>query len=147
LFSNPQASFAFFSMAYRFPIFCAGIFGLTGVGLGACGAHGPLRVFLDQQGTFKNWEIAVHYQLVHTLALFCGAIWLHANGPHPRNKIIWATRWWTLGILFFCGSLYSLALGGPRFLGPITPLGGLALMLGWSCLILEALTSRQPLQF
>ena len=133
-------------MSYRFPTLCAGFFGLAGVVLGALGAHGPIRLFLDQQGTLSNWETAVYFQFVHTLALFCGAIWLQANTSSPSNKIIWATRWWALGILFFCGSLYSLALDGPRFMGPITPLGGLALLAGWSCLIAEALIPKPPCQ-
>lgn len=125
-------------MSYRFPTLCAGIFGLIGVALGALGAHGPLRVFLDRSGTHANWETAVHYQLVHALALFGGAVWLQAGGAQPHPRLVWAIRWWTLGIIFFCGSIYSLALGGPRFIGPITPLGGIALMLGWCCLIAEA---------
>ncbi len=129
-------------MSYRFPTLSAGVFGLTGVALGALGAHGPLRVFLDKSGTHASWETAVHYQLIHALALFGGAIWLQYDQAQSRTRLLWATRWWTLGIIFFCGSIYTLAAGGPKFLGPITPLGGIALMLGWCCVIAAAAGPR-----
>lgn len=129
-------------MSYRFSTLSAGVFGLTGVALGALGAHGPLRVFLDKLGTHANWETAVHYQLIHALALFGGAIWLQHDHAESRTRLLWATRWWTLGIIFFCGSIYVLSVGGPKFLGPITPLGGIALMLGWACVIAVAAGPR-----
>jgi uncharacterized membrane protein YgdD (TMEM256/DUF423 family) len=129
-------------MSYRFSTLSAGVFGLTGVALGALGAHGPLRVFLDKLGTHANWETAVHYQLIHALALFGGAIWLQHDHAESRTRLLWATRWWTLGIIFFCGSIYALSVGGPKFLGPITPLGGIALMLGWACVIAVAAGPR-----
>jgi uncharacterized membrane protein YgdD (TMEM256/DUF423 family) len=129
-------------MSYRFSTLSAGVFGLTGVALGALGAHGPLRVFLDKLGTHANWETAVHYQLIHALALFGGALWLRHDDAQSHNRLRWATRWWTLGIFLFSGSIYTLAVGGPKFLGPITPLGGIALMLGWCCLIAAAVGKR-----
>lgn len=129
-------------MSYRFSTLSAGVFGLTGVALGALGAHGPLRVFLDQQGTHASWETAVHYQLIHALALLGGAIWLQFDQVQSRTRLLWATRWWTLGIIFFSGSIYTLAVGGPKFLGPLTPLGGIALMLGWCCVIAAAAGPR-----
>ena len=53
------------------------------------------------------------------------------------------TRCWTAGTVLFSGSLYLLALGGPRWLGPVTPLGGLALLAGWLLLALAALRGRR----
>jgi uncharacterized membrane protein YgdD (TMEM256/DUF423 family) len=105
-------------MSYRFSTLSAGVFGLTGVALGALGAHGPLRVFLDQQGTHASWETAVHYQLIHALALLGGAIWLQLDQAEARTRLLWAVRWWTLGIIFFSGSIYTLAVGGPNSLDP-----------------------------
>ena len=52
--------------------------------------------------------------------------------------MLWATRFWVGGVVLFSGSLYWLALGGPRWLGPVTPLGGIALMLGWGLLVIAA---------
>jgi uncharacterized membrane protein YgdD (TMEM256/DUF423 family) len=55
----------------------------------------------------------------------------------------WATRLWSVGIVFFSGSLYLLALGGPHALGPVTPLGGLALMAAWACVVVAALSKEE----
>lgn len=101
----------------------AGLLGFTGVGLGAFGAHG-LKATLEPAGLLEIWKTAVFYQLIHAVALFALAGW-----PNPAaHKIGWC---WIVGVLLFSGSLYGLALGGPRLLGPITPLGGLALLAGW----------------
>lgn len=132
-------------MSYRFPLLFSGIFGLTGTILGALGAHGPLRVLLDRRGSLESWETAVQYQLVHALALLIAAVWLRtgeANGS-PR-AIVWAARGWVTGTVFFSGTIYLLAVGGPKFLGPITPLGGLCLMLGWAGLIAAAFHGGAP---
>ncbi len=100
----------------------AGFFGITGVGLGAFGAHG-LETLLAERGMTKTWETAVLYQLVHTVAI------LAVGAARPGNRA--PVLCWALGIILFSGSLYLLALGGPGFLGPITPLGGLLLIAGW----------------
>ncbi len=126
-------------MSYRFPLFFSGLFGLIGTILGALGAHGPLRVLLDQRGSHDSWETAVHYQLVHALALLAAGVWLRAgeaNGAPPA--IVWATRGWVAGTVLFSGTIFLLAVGGPKFLGPFTPLGGVCLMFGWASLIAAA---------
>lgn len=132
-------------MSYRFPLLFSGIFGLTGTILGALGAHGPLRVLLEERGSHASWETAVHYQLVHSLALLAVAVWLRtgeASGS-PRAAI-WAARGWVTGTLLFSGTIFVLAVGGPKFLGPITPLGGLCLMFGWASLIAAAFHGGAP---
>lgn len=131
-------------MSYRFTTFCAGLAGLGGVLLGALGAHGRLHDLLVQAGTLANWETAVHYQLVHSLALLGAAVWQRCGPGRAHHRITWAARCWALGLLLFSGSLYVLALGGPRILGPVTPLGGLALMAGWAWIIAEAMTKPAP---
>lgn len=106
----------------------SGLCGFLGVILGAFGAH-ALHETLVESGKLQVWETAVDYQLFHTLALGMLAVLVNI---WPRKQIYAFIGWfWVLGILFFSGSLYWLALGGPKWLGPITPIGGLFLILGW----------------
>src|SRR6478609_2640781 len=103
--------------------FAAGILGLTGVALGAFGAH-SLKNTLEATGGLENWKTAVFYQLVHAVALLA-----LASRTEPVGRVI--GRWWVIGVVLFSGSLYALALGVPaKFIWPVTPLGGLALLLG-----------------
>ncbi len=101
---------------------------LVGIGLGAFGAH-----FLPEKlgDAFKEdaWETAVFYHLIHALALFALAL----SGKSIGRV---APMAWSIGILFFSGSLYGLAVTSSLpFLGPITPIGGVAFMVGWACLL------------
>jgi uncharacterized membrane protein YgdD (TMEM256/DUF423 family) len=121
-------------MTPRFPLLAAALFGATGVGFGAFGAH-ALHPFLLNQGTLDTWETAVHYQLLHAVALLGAAAWLR-GGRDPA--LAWAVRLWSLAIVLFSGSLYELAVGGPRWLGPVTPLGGIGLLAGWVCVAVAA---------
>jgi uncharacterized membrane protein YgdD (TMEM256/DUF423 family) len=117
-------------MHQRTALAWAGVLGATGVVTGAFGAH-ALRPTLDAAGTRDVWETAVRFQLVHAAALLGVAAWLRASPrPEPRPAV-WAIRSWITGTVLFSGSLYALALGGPRWVGPVTPLGGLALIAGW----------------
>ncbi len=129
----------------RAPLLAAGFFGLSGVALGALGAH-ALAAPLAERGMAHAWETAAKYHLIHALALLVVALWLRtsagaAPGAGPR-RLAWAVRCWSSGIVLFSGSLYWLASGGPRWLGPITPLGGIALMLGWA-LVMAAAFARE----
>lgn len=110
----------------------AALLGAAGVALGAFGAHGLReRLGADALGV---WETAVRYHLVHAVALL--ALALSPNAPALRS----AGWLFAAGILLFSGSLYALALGGPRVLGPVTPIGGFALIAGWAWLARFALT-------
>ncbi|MFV8818841.1 DUF423 domain-containing protein [Haliea sp. E17] len=104
--------------------------GMLAVILGAFGAHG-LRNRLDDylMGVF---ETAVQYHFYHTLALLAvGIIALQ----QPQTVLLKSAGWlFLLGIAVFSGSLYVLALSGVKWLGAITPLGGLAFIAGWACL-------------
>lgn len=116
----------------------AGLLGAAGVALGAFGAHG-LR--LGAQG-LETWQTAVTYHLVHALALLAVGVWsrVAAQSGYPAPATLDAAGWsLALGIVLFSGSLYALALGGPRWLGPVTPLGGLAFIAGWLLLAWTAL--------
>lgn len=104
---------------------------LLGTLLGAFGAHG-LKSMLEGSGHLDSWQTAVLYQLIHGLAILAAGIWLRME---PREKLpptlLLSAMLWTAGILFFSGSLYVLSLNGPRWLGPVTPLGGLCFLAGW----------------
>jgi uncharacterized membrane protein YgdD (TMEM256/DUF423 family) len=114
----------------------AGLLGFTGVMLGAFGAH-VLKDTLESAGQVKNWEKAVFYQLVHAVALLAVAHW-----PNQASKRIGAC--WTGGTVLFSGSLYCLASGVPvKFLWPVTPLGGLALLAGWLLLTWTAFRATE----
>jgi len=108
----------------------ASLSGLLAVTLGAFGAHG-LKGKLSAE-LFSAFQTAVQYHFYHTLALLVVGLLL-LRFPAER-WLLGSGACFVLGLLLFCGSLYALALGGPRWLGPITPLGGLCFMLGWGAL-------------
>lgn len=117
-------------MHHRVALAWAGLLGASGVVLGALGAH-TLKAALMAAGTHGVWETAVTFQLVHAAALLGFAGWLRPGGPPPGASAAWSVRLMVLGTVMFSGSLYLLAFGGPHWLGPVTPLGGLALIAGW----------------
>ena len=110
----------------------AGISGAIAVGLGAFGAH-SLEALLIQNGRLDTFQTAVNYHFYHTLALF--GIGVLASVKPDWKGISFAAWSMVLGILIFSGSLYVLSLTGITWLGAITPLGGLAFILGWSSLV------------
>ena len=104
------------------------------VAAGAFGAHGlKTRLAPDLLAVF---EVAVRYQMYHALGLFACA-W--AVGKWPGALASSAGWLFVAGTLVFSGSLYVLSLTGVRWLGAITPLGGLAFLAGWVCLGIAAL--------
>jgi uncharacterized membrane protein YgdD (TMEM256/DUF423 family) len=111
------------------------LWGFAGVGLGAFGAHG-LRGSVSSEA-LGWWQTATLYHLVHALALVAVGL-LPPHGPRV-DAAGWA---FFLGSLAFCGTLYAMALGAPRWLGAITPLGGLGMMAGWLLLAGAALGRR-----
>src|SRR5262249_4262439 len=102
---------------------------LIGVALGAFGAHGlRARIVPDMLTTF---EIGVRYQMYHALALLAvGA----AAARLPSGGVAVAGWLFVAGTVIFSGSLYVLALTGQRWLGAVTPFGGLAFLVGWAVL-------------
>lgn len=110
------------------------IAGAIGVALGAFGAH-ALKSRVTEE-LLSVFEIGVRYQMYHALALFAVA-W--AAGRWPGSWIN-ASGWlFTAGILVFSGSLYLMTLSGARWLGAVTPVGGLCFILGWIALAVAAL--------
>jgi len=113
----------------------AALLGAAGVGLGAFGAHG-LKAQLGADG-LDTWQTAVTYHLIHVLAMLAVGVWLRAaalSGHVLPGGTALAGWSFAAGVLLFSGSLYLLALGGPRWLGPVTPLGGAAFIFGWLAL-------------
>lgn len=111
---------------------CAALLGLLAVGTGAFGAHGLEQVATAEQ--MEWWATAAHYHLTHALALL-GFGLLRERRPELGGMAGWALL---AGIVVFSGTLYAMALGAPRWLGAVTPLGGVALMVGWLGLALGA---------
>jgi len=105
------------------------LFAFLAVAAGAFGAHGlKARLAAEMLNTF---EIAARYQFYHALALFVTA-WACSRWPSSAAT---AAGWFFVsGMVIFSGSLYTLALTGIRWLGAITPIGGLAFLAGWLCL-------------
>jgi uncharacterized membrane protein YgdD (TMEM256/DUF423 family) len=103
------------------------LFGLFGVILGAMAAHGPVCDFLERQHHLDFWRTALSYQWFHALALLA----VGQARTARRGTVIC----WLIGVVLFSGSLYVLALdSSQKWTGPLTPLGGVFLILGWSWL-------------
>lgn len=99
--------------------------GAVAVIAGAYGAHGA-------SGKAAEWlTTGAHYQMVHAVA---GLVIL-AKGRAPATLLLF-------GAALFAGTLYAMALGGPRWLGAVTPLGGLAMILGWVWIAIAYLRGR-----
>lgn len=107
------------------------------VAAGAFGAH-ALKGHLSPED-LAVFETGARYQMYHALALLAVA-WAASRWPGPS---VTAAGWlFVAGTILFSGSLYALALSGVRWLGAITPLGGVAFLTGWACLALGAWRGR-----
>lgn len=114
-------------------MFIGALMGFVGVGLGAFGAHGLRgRLSPDMLAIF---ETGVRYQMYHALALLAAAALLSRSDGRAVLVAGWS---FTAGILVFSGSLYALALTGVTTLGAITPIGGVAFLVGWIALAYAA---------
>ncbi|MCA0456936.1 MAG: DUF423 domain-containing protein [Chloroflexi bacterium] len=117
-------------------IVIAAINGFLGVALGAFAAHSLANHFSDKPRLEANFKTGVQYHFYHTLAILGVAFASREFG----SSLISLSGWlFLLGIILFSGSLYILSLTGKRWLGAVTPLGGLAFLAGWVCLALGAL--------
>ena len=113
----------------------AAVSGFLAVGFGAFGAHG-LRDLLIRNGAASIWEKAVFYQFVHTLMLFILA----------KRSPSYSGPWFSFlaGIIIFSGSLYLLAVTNLKWLGAITPIGGLSFLVGWLWLVIAPERKDKP---
>ena len=112
----------------------ASLLGAVSVGLGAFGAH-ALRDRIEA-GLLTNYQTGVQYMFFHALALFVVVLAL-TRWP-TSNLTAWSGWLFVVGILFFSGSLFVMAFTGQRWLGAITPIGGVAFIVGWLLLALAA---------
>ena len=119
--------------SFRLPLLAGALLAALGVALGAFGAH-ALRGALD--ATAQGWwQTAVQYQMWHALGLLTiGAARL------PESCL--AALLLSVGTLVFCATLYLMALGAPRWLGAITPIGGSLMIAGWLVLAWRVARSR-----
>lgn len=110
------------------------------VAMGAFGAHG-LRDRLDAY-SMTIYEKAVFYHFVHALGILLVALLgrTMAITPAAQSRVAWLLL---IGIIVFSGSLYALAITGVKILGAITPIGGLAFIIGWIVLVYEALRMQK----
>ncbi|OEJ99673.1 DUF423 domain-containing protein [Roseivirga misakiensis] len=119
-------------MTAKTVLIIGGILGALSVGIGAFGAHG-LESTLSANGRIETFETGVKYQFYHTFALILlGIIMLNIQS----NYFNYASICFIVGIAIFSGSLYTLSLTNMTWLGAITPIGGLSLIMGWVFLIL-----------
>ena len=129
--------------------FIAGLFGTTGVALGALGAHALKQkmqegiLTIDQLSAF---DTGTKYQLIHAIVLF---ILAYINRNKQIKLYTIASYLITIGILFFSGSIYMLStqnisgIHAGFIFGPITPLGGLLLIAAWICITIQALKPNE----
>ncbi|MCB9730593.1 MAG: DUF423 domain-containing protein [Deltaproteobacteria bacterium] len=113
------------------------ILGALGVAAGAFGAH-ALRARLEAR-QLEIWETAARYQLFHAVALVFVGLWL-ARGATTSGRVAGGAM--LAGTVIFSGSLYLLVLTGRTWLGAITPVGGVLLIVGWVALALASWPAR-----
>lgn len=112
---------------------CSGL----SVMLGALGAHALKDRLMEKK--LATFHTATDYLGYHGLALILVGLLMTMSGNAAYRKV---GIWFAAGIFLFSGSLYILAFDGPRFFGPVTPLGGLSFMIGWFTLAYTA--ARKP---
>ncbi|TKI65861.1 DUF423 domain-containing protein [Lysinibacillus mangiferihumi] len=111
--------------------------GFLAVALGAFGAH-ALKDVVDEYG-LSIWETAVQYQMFHATGLLVIGLLMSSKLLGEVKQLKLAGIFLNLGIVFFAGSLYVLAVSGIKVLGAITPIGGVLFLAGWVLIIVSAL--------
>lgn len=111
------------------------VWGFLAVSMGAFGAHG-LKDRLTELGQLANFQTAAHYHMYCALAIVAvGLLALTGRSGNATQVAGWGLL---VGSLIFSGSLYVLSLTGLRWLGAITPIGGVAMLIGWAALAVAA---------
>ena len=127
------------------PFLVAGaLFGGLAVVLGAFGAHGLEKITTDEK-ILHGFQTAVQYQIYHALALIAVAVIYKGM---PMKIVRWAGNFFIIGIILFSGSLYLLTAlkinesDLIKFIGPVTPIGGIFFIIGWLFLLIGAMKKR-----
>jgi len=121
-------------MRKRFLTYGAAMAGLAVI-IGAFGSHG-LKDTLLESGTTETFKTGVLYHMFHCVALLI--VGLLSQKDQKNSLLQWAGYCFLVGILFFSGSLYLLSVFQLNFLGPVTPIGGLFFIAGWTLTIIYA---------
>ncbi|WP_026464744.1 DUF423 domain-containing protein [Adhaeribacter aquaticus] len=114
-------------MSHKTILVIGALLGALGVMIGAFGAHGLAKI-LEANGRTETFETAVKYHMYHALAMLVTGLILFNV---PSKFIHLAGLFFLIGVLIFSGSLYILSLTNIKWLGAITPIGGLFLIAGW----------------
>lgn len=117
------------------------VWGFLAVALGAFGAHG-LRDRLNELGQSANFQTATHYHMYCALALL--AVGLLGRFGQTGTSLAVAGWSFLIGSLIFSGTLYLMGVTGQKWLGAITPIGGVAILVGWAALAVAAGASSNP---
>lgn len=111
------------------------LFGAMSVGFGAFGAHALRSRVTDgsmEPRMLEVWQTAASYQMYHALALLA-VTWVLIKQPGSTSAHVAGVAF-IMGVTLFSGSLYTMVLSGVKWLGAITPLGGVAMLIGWTAL-------------
>lgn len=122
-------------------IISGAVHGFIAVALGAFGAH-ALENVLDEYST-DIWNTAIQYQMLHAVALIAVGILMSRPLFGEVKKLKQAMICFNLGVVFFSGSLFILALSGIKVLGAITPIGGVLFLAGWILVIISTMNHRE----
>ncbi len=122
-----------FMFTQKQTLLIASALGLLGVALGAFGAH-ALKEILTVNGRLDTYELAVRYQFYHTFALLTVGIMMDI---FSGSGLKLSALLFSIGIVFFSGSLYALCLFNISMFGAITPIGGVFLIAGWATLFIS----------
>lgn len=129
-------------MSGAFWVRVGAILGGLGVAAGAFGAHGLRGQLASGRITermLENFETAARYQMFHALALVAVGLIAGRIGETVSRGAVSVAGWaFLVGTVIFSGTLYGIALGGPKWLGAITPIGGTAMIVGWVALAIAA---------
>lgn len=117
----------------------ASVSGAISVMLGAFGAH-AFKATLEASGRLETYETAVKYQFYHTIALLLIGVLMTRL---ESRSLDYAAIAMIVGIIIFSGSLYILCMTGIKWLGAITPIGGVAMIVGWVLLFLAVYRGLQ----
>ncbi len=116
----------------------ASISGMLAVGLGAFGAH-ALKAKLETNNYLPTYQTAVQYHFYHTLALvLIGLLMMKI----PSSWLTYSSYCMMIGVILFSGSLYLLSISGIKWLGAVTPIGGLFFILGWFFLLMAVIKTN-----
>lgn len=124
-------------MTARSIMIAGAVLGGLGVALGAFGAHGLKNMATAEM--LQIWETAVRYHMYHALALVGLGLFVDR---HPGGPARVAAALWIVGVAIFSGTLYAMTLTGARWLGAITPIGGVGLIAGWIAFALAVIRLR-----